>query len=329
MARLTQDDIDQIEAFRATATHDETVKFAAELYKLRNTPGGNFFAGFPRYVIIPIAVWFGLLETADKLPTLLLSYPRYQAALAEADAKLLQPDLARAQLAKAENDAKASVYQPDLTQAQSQRAENEAEASKLQPAMVMVQLEKGRNDAKASAFQPELTSVQLAKTKLETQAAEYQPKLTAMQLLKLSIDTKVAAANLPAAEQGAALGNATLTFLNPLLMALMGKASEAINTATAPQTSQQEPAPSQDFINGRGWRDKWEGYVASLSGDALQGAQFWASVRSDNRPHTCNEGMGATSQDFRAACLHSQEMLATVDKWRRQSPDFRAGWNSR
>ena len=132
MAALTEDDLAQIEAYGATATEKEKAEFRAELYKLRNAPSGSYFAGFPRAVVILIAIWFGLLETADKLPQLMLSYPRYQAALAEANAKLLQPDLVAAQLTKANNEALASVYQPDVTKYGLAKAKQEARASEWQ-----------------------------------------------------------------------------------------------------------------------------------------------------------------------------------------------------
>jgi hypothetical protein len=237
MAVLTQDDLDQIEAFRATATPEETAKFTAELYKLRNTPNANFFTTFPRWLIVLIAVWFGLLETAEKLPQLLLSFPRYQAALAEAQAKLIQPELAQAQLEKAKNDAEASALQPKTMEAQLAKLQFEAdaarfqpataeaqlkklqfdvEAAKYQPTIASYQLDKLKSDTKTAEIQPELTSVQLEKTKLEAQAAAFQPPLNQMQLVKLGIDTKIAGVNLPVTEQGAAFGNAVMSFMNVL-----------------------------------------------------------------------------------------------------------------
>lgn len=238
MAGLTQEDRNQIEAYRLTASPEETAHFAADLYRLRATASGNFFAGFPRYVIILIAVWFGLLETADKLPQLLLAMPRYEAALAEAKAKLLQPDMVQAQLTKAENDAEASKLQPDMVKVQLTKAENDAEASKLQPdtakaqltraqyeaaaavvqpQLAQVQLEKASNDAKTSALQPELTAAQLEKTKQEALAAQYQPQLNQLQIVKLAIDAKTAGVQLPTIEQSAAFSNVLLGVMNGLV----------------------------------------------------------------------------------------------------------------
>jgi hypothetical protein len=166
MASLTQADFDQIESFRTTATPEETAKFAAELYKIRNTASANFFTTFPRWLILMIAVWFGLLETAEKLPMILLSFPRYQAELAEAQAKLLQPDLLRAQLTKAENEATASKLQPEMTKTQLARAKNEAEASEMQPDLISLQVNKARLDATiaeyaalAAHYQPHMAGV--------------------------------------------------------------------------------------------------------------------------------------------------------------------------
>jgi hypothetical protein len=50
-------------------------------------------ANFPRWVVILVAIWVGILETARTLPDLLLTIPRFQGELAENQAKQLQPDL--------------------------------------------------------------------------------------------------------------------------------------------------------------------------------------------------------------------------------------------
>ncbi len=89
--------------------------------------------GFPRWVIIIAALWVATLETADKVPQLLLTYPRYEAALAEAQAKLVQPEMVKAQLEKAQNEAKTSA-------AQLVRAQYEAQAAVYQPKSAQMQV---------------------------------------------------------------------------------------------------------------------------------------------------------------------------------------------
>ncbi len=108
-----------IEDYRAKFGDTEAAKFAADLYKLRRTPApvspAPTWSGLPRSIIILIAIWVGLLETADKLPRLLLAYPGYEATLAEYQAKMMQPDITAAQLEKAKLEAKASACTPAPT----------------------------------------------------------------------------------------------------------------------------------------------------------------------------------------------------------------------
>lgn len=92
----------EIEEFRKKFGDAEAAKLAADLYKLRRPPPEpSTFAGLPRWAVVLIFIWVALLETADKLPRLLLAFPGYEATLAEYKAKMMQPDLTRAQLDKA------------------------------------------------------------------------------------------------------------------------------------------------------------------------------------------------------------------------------------
>lgn len=221
MAGLTPEDNAQIAAFRATATPEEAGKFAAELYKLRNTPSTNFLAGFPRGLVILIAVWFGVLETAEKIPMVLLSFPRYEAALAETQAKLMQPDLVRAQLDKAVSEATTAKYaaeaapnQPALVTAQLAKATSDAitakyaaEAAPNQPALTVAQLDRAVSDATTARFTAEaaptqlaLAAVNLAKTtsesitaKFTAEAAPLTPTQAAIQLQKTTFEAQAVA----------------------------------------------------------------------------------------------------------------------------------------
>ncbi|MGO9047823.1 MAG: hypothetical protein ACLQFW_13215, partial [Xanthobacteraceae bacterium] len=141
-----------IEQYRAKFGDEKAAQFAADLYKLRRTPApatGGLWPGTPRSIIVLIAIWVGLLETADKLPRLLLAYPGYEATLAEYQAKMMQPDLTQAQLEKARNEAKASAYQPDLTSVQLDKSKLETKAASFQPALTAAQAFKAEVDAVA------------------------------------------------------------------------------------------------------------------------------------------------------------------------------------
>jgi arginine repressor len=167
-------------------------QLAADLYKLRRTPDNSLMGRFPRGLVVLIAIWVALLETADKLPKLLLSIPQYEATLAEYHAKLLQPDLVQAQLDKARYDAKAAAISPDLASVQLDKTKLETKAAAFQPDLTQAQLDKARFDAKAAAISPDMASVQLDKTRLETKAAAFQPDLIEAQLDKARFDAKAA-----------------------------------------------------------------------------------------------------------------------------------------
>ena len=198
-----------VEEVRQQFGDQEAARLAADLYKLRRSSGGHLWGVMPRWVIVIAALWVAVLETADKLPQLLLTFPRYKAALAEAEAKILQPSLLQAQLQKARNDVTVSDYA--------------ALAAVNQPRIAAAELEKVRNDAKTSAIQPELTAITLAKTALETQAAAYQPELNEVQLAKLGIEARTAtyrqgltAAQAVEAEQRAAKSQMVMTVFGPI-----------------------------------------------------------------------------------------------------------------
>lgn len=107
-----------VDAIRAKFGDAEAAKLAADLYRLRRSPTNSFLTGLPRWALLGAALWVGLLETADKLPFVLLSVPRYQAELAEAKTKMTQLDLVIAQLEKTRYEARAAQWQPYLTAAQ-------------------------------------------------------------------------------------------------------------------------------------------------------------------------------------------------------------------
>jgi hypothetical protein len=222
----------------------------AELAAMRQARGTGYLAGFPKWVVVLFAVWVVAIETADKLPQIMLSYPRYEAALAEAKAKIMQPDLVAAQLAKAQNDAttssfqpqiadaqlkravneaKASNFQPELTEAQLKKTFNEAAASEIQPETAVLQRDKLKNDVATSAFQPDLTKLQTVKAAFDAQASVYQPQINQTQLAKLGVETKTAAfqQGITASEsvkkqQDAAFDQGAAKLIYPLVASFLG-----------------------------------------------------------------------------------------------------------
>lgn len=177
--RIAAEDDAAVEAYRTKFGDDKAAEFAADLYKARRTappaPETPIFGVFPRWTLVLIAVWLALLETAEKLPRLLLAFPGYEATLAELQAKMMQPDITAAQLAKAQNEAKASAYQPDLTAVQLDKNRFETKAASFQPDTAAATLDKTRNEASASIYQPKLAEVQVEKNTYEAQATAYAP----------------------------------------------------------------------------------------------------------------------------------------------------------
>ena len=158
-----EEDRDAVERHRTQFGDAAAEQLAAEIYKLRITPQPSSsagFYGFPRFVIVLIALWVALLETAEKLPRLMLAYPGYEATLAELKAKMMQPDITAAQLERARNEAKASAYTPDTAAAQLGKAQADAKTAGFQPALSAAQAYAAERDAIAKgANYPDLGSV--------------------------------------------------------------------------------------------------------------------------------------------------------------------------
>ncbi len=230
--RIAAEDDAQVQAYRAKFGDDKAAEFAADLYKLRRTPAPApetpIFGVFPRWTLVLIAMWLALLETADKLPRLLLAVPGYEATLAELQAKMMQPDITAAQLAKAQNEAKASTYQPNLAAVQLDKNSNEAKASIYQPKLAAVQLEKNSYEAAATAYAP-------AKAQNEAKASTYQPNLAAVQLEKNTYE-----ANATAYAPAKALSEAKAAQWQPALAAAQGYDTQMKWLAGVPNDSWKE-----------------------------------------------------------------------------------------
>ena len=137
-----------VEEMQRKCGDQEAAKLEADLYKLRRSQSRGL-GSFPLLVAVPLGIWLVAVETAARLPDVLLSLPRYEATRAEYEAKMLQPGLVKAQL--------------DIAQA-------EAEAKKLQPLLAVAQLEKAQAEAKAAAFQPALVAAQALQAEADSSA---------------------------------------------------------------------------------------------------------------------------------------------------------------
>ena len=105
MAAQTAEDDAAIEDYRAKFGDAEAAKFASQVYIMRQTQAAasnSGWARFPRWIVVLLAIWFALLETADKVPQLVLSLPKFEASLAEYEAK---PAIVQAELRKAQEEA--------------------------------------------------------------------------------------------------------------------------------------------------------------------------------------------------------------------------------
>lgn len=80
---------------------------------------------------------------------------------------------------------------------------------------------------------------------------------------------------------------------------------------------------SSAFTAGTEDRKAWETWFASLSGDIKDGAEWWANHRSDKPQPKCTDLIG----DQQQGCAEAKLRLSIPDKLRRQSMDYRRGWN--
>ena len=90
------------------------------------------------------------------------------------------------------------------------------------------------------------------------------------------------------------------------------------------------PAPANaSFVDGQNDRRAWEVWMAGLSGPGRDGAEWWAGVRSTQRPPTCRSVPGGSDPVAAAAgCDQAKIRLANSDRRRRAEPEYRAGWNN-
>ena len=100
--------------------------------------------------------------------------------------------------------------------------------------------------------------------------------------------------------------------------------------SAAPQPMLATPAPrSASYRDGQNDRRAWEAWTEGLSAAGREGAEWWAGVRSTQRPPTCSSVPGGIDPVAAAAgCNEAKIRLGNPDRRRRAEPDYRAGWNN-
>ena len=97
-----------------------------------------------------------------------------------------------------------------------------------------------------------------------------------------------------------------------------------------PQPDLAKPTPaSASYMDGQNDRRAWEAWIAGMSGAGRDGAEWWAGVRSIQRPPTCSSVPGGSDPVAAAAgCNQARIRMGNPDRRRRAEPDYRAGWNN-
>jgi len=106
--------------------------------------------------------------------------------------------------------------------------------------------------------------------------------------------------------------------------------NDVATSPPAPLQSTQQGATTRpaSFALGLADRESYETWFASLSGDYLAGATYWAAHRSLKNHGTCDNAGTSNSTQWISGCTAAQERLAPYDTLRHSDRDFRQGWNS-
>ncbi|CAK0775674.1 hypothetical protein CCP3SC1AL1_70011 [Gammaproteobacteria bacterium] len=105
--------------------------------------------------------------------------------------------------------------------------------------------------------------------------------------------------------------------------------AESKTSLSVPTPSETVESPkSESFNRGLSDRQKWEAWIAALSGSCRSGADFWASHRSSKKPGSCKDGQGTQDADYRKCCNAAKELLAPIDQLRKSDQDYRQGFKS-
>jgi hypothetical protein len=83
---------------------------------------------------------------------------------------------------------------------------------------------------------------------------------------------------------------------------------------------------SPSFQDGMMAWNQWDSWFNSQTGDAHDGALFWATARSKSYA-SCSDGQRQMSAEFRNGCNGARAILTPMDVRRINERDFRKGWN--
>jgi|GEM_PF-4880949 len=105
--------------------------------------------------------------------------------------------------------------------------------------------------------------------------------------------------------------------------------AESKASLSVPTPSEAVESPkSESFNRGLSDRQRWEAWVATLSGSCRNGVDFWASHRSLKTPGSCKDAQGAQDADYRKCCKAAKEFLTPIDLLRKTDQDYRQGFKS-
>ena len=81
------------------------------------------------------------------------------------------------------------------------------------------------------------------------------------------------------------------------------------------------------YDEGLSDRRSYETWFSGLTGDAKDGAAYWAEQRSMKKPPSCTDVKPLNSA-WTSGCLAAKQQLAPLDAKRKANADYRRGWNS-
>ncbi|MGE0278652.1 MAG: type IV secretory system conjugative DNA transfer family protein [Nitrospiraceae bacterium] len=125
--------------------------------------------------------------------------------------------------------------------------------------------------------------------------------------------------------------NTILIFLMLMIALVIVTGTVAIyfrTTGDRMAATSNKPATSAAFQDGLRDRSNWERWFSTLSGDAREGANFWAGERSKSNPGSCYGGKGQWSVEYRKFCIGAKDFLDKVDARRRSESEYWRGWNN-
>jgi len=115
-----------------------------------------------------------------------------------------------------------------------------------------------------------------------------------------------------------------------------GDKPDSASSHSAPSNPQEAapqppltPSPTASaFQEGLQDRTDLERWYGNLSGEVQRGAVWWSGRRSLAQPGACNGPTAMGRDGFIEGCEASKARLAPTDLRRKESAEYRKGWNS-